>query len=84
MSKLKQMAGLYLYAAMLAGNSNNNHFGLEESFQESDEDRENRLKNFEIRNNERKGLSVFNYGENSIWALNKKSADKKAKKKGWI
>lgn len=31
-----------------------------------------------------KGLSLFKYGENKLWALNQKSADKKAKKLGWI
>lgn len=31
-----------------------------------------------------KGLSQFFYGENSVWALNKKNADKKAKKQGFF
>lgn len=31
-----------------------------------------------------KGLTEFRYGQNIIWALNKKSADKKAKKRGWL
>jgi hypothetical protein len=30
------------------------------------------------------GLTKFWYGDNYLYALNKKSADKKAKKKGWL
>lgn len=31
-----------------------------------------------------KGLKEFFYGENSVFALNQKNADKKARKKGYI
>lgn len=34
--------------------------------------------------NTAKGLSEFFYGQDSVWALNQKSADKKAKKNNWI
>lgn len=34
--------------------------------------------------NKKQGLKEFTYGENKIWALNKKNADKKAIKLGWI
>lgn len=34
--------------------------------------------------NKAKGLKEFFYGENSLWASNKKVADKKAKKNGWV
>lgn len=30
----------------------------------------------------RRGLTEFKYGSNSIWALNRKNADRKAKQKG--
>lgn len=30
------------------------------------------------------GLTLFYYGEKEVWALNKKTADKKAKKLGYI
>lgn len=32
----------------------------------------------------KQGLKEFIYGENSVWALNKKNADKKAAKNGWL
>lgn len=31
-----------------------------------------------------KGLTEFFYGENSLYALNKKNADRKAKSKHWL
>ena len=43
-----------------------------------------KLYNAEIENKKSKGLKEFFYGENSILALNKKNADRKAKAKGWI
>lgn len=33
---------------------------------------------------EAKGLHEFIYGDNIVWALNQKNADKKAKRKGYI
>ena len=30
------------------------------------------------------GLTEFFYGENSIWALNQKSADRKARQRHWL
>ena len=38
----------------------------------------------EEQRNIRRGLKKFEYGLNHLWALNKKSADKKAAKRGWI
>ncbi len=46
---------------------------------ESERDRNLRLKQFEIENNKANGLKEFIYGNESIWALNKKNADKKAR-----
>lgn len=34
--------------------------------------------------NRMKGLKEFHYGENNIWAINQKNADKKAKKLGYL
>ena len=51
---------------------------------ESDESKKRRLDKCEATRNKANGLTEFFYGENKLWALNKKVADKKAKKKGWI
>lgn len=42
------------------------------------------LKQKKERLNQKKGLTEYFYGENSLWALNDKNAERKAKKKGWI
>ncbi len=48
------------------------------------EERAAKKKEAQRRINKAKGLTEFYYGENSLWALNQKTADKKARKKGWI
>jgi len=50
---------------------------------ETPEEREKRLKAAEIRINKANRLTEFKYMEGSLWALNEKSANKKAKKRGW-
>lgn len=49
----------------------------------------NKLSDEEIRQKQdkikiSKGLKLFMYDNNEVWAINKKNADKKAKKKGYI
>jgi len=51
---------------------------------ETDEERERRLSDAEIKRNKDRGLTQFFYGTNSVWAINKSVADKKAKKKGYV
>lgn len=51
---------------------------------ETDEERKDRMFKAEIENKKTKGLKEFFYGENSLFALNKKNADRKAKSNGWI
>jgi hypothetical protein len=51
---------------------------------ETDEEKKQRLAKAEIERNKANGLKEFFYGENSLWALNQKSADKKARKKNWL
>lgn len=44
-----------------------------------------RSRNAKIRNAKAQGLTEFFYGENkSLWALNKKNADRKARKLNWL
>ena len=51
---------------------------------ESEEERKRRLAKAEIERYKAQGLTEFFYGENSLWALNQKSADKKARKRHWL
>jgi hypothetical protein len=50
---------------------------------ETNEEKKQRLKDAEIERNKLNGLTEFFYGENSLWALNQKSADRKAIKLGY-
>lgn len=85
MSRIKSMLGIYAIASMaISGDfvGNNRDVGIETK--ETEEERKKRLAKAQIERYKANGLTEFFYGENSLWALNKKSADKKAKKRGLI
>lgn len=60
--------------------------GMRENRQpkETDEERKSRLAKAQIERYKAQGLTEFFYGDNSLWALNEKSADRKARKRNWI
>lgn len=83
---MKSMKGAAMMMALAAmslstGTTNEEREYLGEL--ETTEEREKRLKAAEIRINKANGLTEFKYMEGSLWALNEKSANKKAKKRGW-
>ena len=51
---------------------------------ETDEDKKRRLAQAEIERNKANGLKEFFYGENTLYALNQKNADRKARGKHWL
>jgi len=51
---------------------------------ENDEEKKRRLAKAEIERNKANGLKEFFYGENSVYAINQKNADKKARSKHWL
>ncbi len=76
--KAKGMFGMaMMMGAMLAGSHNN----FRDNNYESEEDKKKRLADAKIKQNIAKGLKEFDYINGSVWALNQKSADKKAKKR---
>ncbi len=82
---MKSMLGMYVFAAMamssdLGGNSQKRYVEPKET----DEEKKKRLAKAEIERNKAKGLKEFFYGENSVWAINQKNADKKARSKHWL
>ncbi len=80
---MKNIYGVLAALSMMGlDNSPNKREYIEPS--ESEEERKLRLSKAEIERNKANGLQNFYYGENSVWALNKKNADKKAKKNNWI
>jgi len=87
MSKMKGMLGMAMMMASLGSMASSGSISdkINSSFNpESDEERKRRLDNAEIERKKKQGLKQFFYGENSVWALNQKSADKKARKNNWI
>ena len=49
-----------------------------------EDSRNKRLLEKQIQRNRKMGLKEFYYGENLIWAINQKNADRKAIKKGFF
>lgn len=68
--------------AMAAGAGNPLHES--EKIILSPEEKNRRKKAAERRINKKQGLTEFKYGDKSVWALNKKNADRKAKAKGYL
>jgi hypothetical protein len=84
MNKMKSMLGMAaIFTAMAYGEKSITTPNIKEHI-ESDEERKKRIAKAEIERCKAKGLKEFFYGENSVFALNQKSADKKAKKQNLI
>ena len=76
--KYIQMAAMFAMASELEVNHEN------PSPEISPEIREELHQKWVEKTQKKKGLTLFYYGENSLWALNQKNADRKARKKGWV
>ena len=70
--------------AMSADLGGNNPRGRYIEPKETDEEKKQRLAKAKIERNKANGLKEFFYGENSVWAINQKNADKKARSKHWL
>lgn len=84
---MKSKLGLINMFAALAAVSDNlgdNIRGRRIEQKETEEERKKRLKKAEIERYKSQGLTEFFYGKNSLWALNQKSADKKARQRHWL
>lgn len=81
MSKRKSLLGM---SAMLAALFADGGYRQTAKLKETDEQRQSRLTKAEIERNRRRGLTEFFYGEKTLWALNQKSADRKARRRNWI
>jgi hypothetical protein len=82
---MKSMLGMYALAAMaMSGDLGGNNRERYIEPKETDEEKKQRLTKAEIERNKANGLKEFFYGENSLWALNQKNADKKARSKHWL
>ena len=81
-SKLDMMS-MFAYLAMMGIETPRGHREYTEPT-ETDEERKRRIAKAEIERNKANGLKEFFYGENSVWAINQKNADKKARSKHWL
>ena len=84
MSKKNLVLGMYALAAMTYGKLGNDVKYMHSEPEETDEERKHRIAKAEIERNKANGLKEFFYGENSVWAINQKNADKKARSKHWL
>ena len=85
MSKMKSMLGMYALAVMAMSDDlggNNREIYIEPK--ETDEEKKQRLAKAENEIAKANGLKEFFYSENSVWAINQKNADKKARSKHWL
>ena len=82
MSKMKSMVGMYTALAMMGTGAPCRERIYESA--KTDEERKRRFAKVKIERNKANGLKEFYYGENSLYALNQKNADKKARKKHWL
>lgn len=79
---MKSMLGMYALAAMaMSGDLGGNNQERYIEPKETDEEKKQRLAKAEIERAKANGLKEFFYGENSVWAINQKNADKKARSK---
>lgn len=84
---MKDKLGPIALGALVASmNNENNPYSSRSSIDPLTEARINALRQhlLESRMHKSNGLKEFFYGEKSVWALNQKNADRKAKKNGWI
>lgn len=82
---MKSMLAMYTLAAMAMGGdlgSNNREIYIKPK--ESEEEKNKRLAKAKIDQNKARGLKEFFYGENSVWAINQKNADRKARINNWV
>jgi hypothetical protein len=84
MSGMKKMLGI---AAMMTSLVYGGTSGTNPDYhkpKETEEERKARLAKAERDRYKSKGLTEFFYSKNSLWALNQKSADRKARQRHWI
>lgn len=84
---MKNKLGLLAMMGAMMPMDRSTAYGLsnnEQPIEETEEQKQKRLAQAEIKQYKANGLTEFFYGENSVWALNQKTADKKAKKKGYL
>jgi hypothetical protein len=85
---MKSIFGVFAMTAIIAAeNDLNNQIKEKEREEREERERERKRETETLRKIERNaanGLKEFFYGENSVWAINKKNADRKARNNHWL
>lgn len=81
---MNKLAAFQMMGAILASGAMQNQSPQYEPIKETSEERKKRLDEAERARYTAQGLTQFFYGVDYVWALNKKNADKKARKMGYI
>ena len=82
---MKRTHALMTMFAAMAMSADNSFMERREYKEELTDEEKAELKSIaERKRNERNGLTEFKYGTESVWALNRKNADRKAKLKGYL
>jgi hypothetical protein len=83
---MKSMLALSLMFASMSMANHNRSSKIREEYlpKQTEEEKKRRLKSIDVKINKARGLTEFFYGDNSLWAINQKNADKKAKKNNWL
>jgi hypothetical protein len=84
--RMKSTLGiLSIFGAMMDMGDTSKPNWVNDEPKETDEERERRLAKAEIENNKANGLKEFKYAfGKTVWAINQKNDDRKAKAKGFI
>lgn len=82
MKRTHALMTMFAAMAMSADNSFMKHREYKEEF--TDEEKAELKAIAERERNKRNGLTEFEYELGSVWALNRKNADRKARKKGYL
>ena len=84
MRNTKAFLGLLTAFSVINFDNDSEHYHDVQTKEETEEERIQRITKLKEERRKEQGLSEFVYGNNKIWALNQKSADKKAKRLNWI
>lgn len=80
--KLNSLGLIAAFSMMGAGLEHENHNPVKSK--KTDEQSKDIISRAEKKRNKKNGLTEFFYGTNSVWAINQKTADNKARKKNWL
>jgi len=80
MGRLQSMLAMYALAVAANNHQGSSKYSRLLETTETEQEKAARLERSKIKQMKQKGLTEFKYSGGSVWALNQKTADKKARK----